>query len=1569
MIFRTPSVSRAIARVTLASQLIWLLPSPAYATPLAIPDYPLFTAASAPPIVMIDSSRDHQLFYKAYNDYSDLNGDGAPETTYLHSFDYYGYFDSYKCYDYVVSSARFEPKSATTTKYCSGNWSGNFLNWVSMSRADVLRKVLFGGTRSTDTATDTVLERAHLPGDAHSWAKFYNGSDLSSLTPFPSSTTTTKVVTIGSSSLSGTSFAMPYNDNKFAFNGDQLKLTVGTSTYYGIVAAEGTNPTVNFRDSITIPASSKVTTENLSRAGVSFCNTTQDTANTSQTTTQPPVLRVARGNYMLWGANEKWQCKWFSEKSRTQNSLGSNGNRYGAGAGLLVSELAAAGENPNYNNVGLAVSGMATPDYTVRVKVCVSGLIGTENCKLYDSAYKPVGLLQKYGEGATPRLYFGFMTPSFTKNVSGGVLRKNTNVSLSGNTTAALDEINPSTGQFTGIDGIIKSMANLRIYGYDYTNGVYLGSGGDSCDYQQIGIAPTGSGITTGGSGYAAAEGNCTSWGNPMSEVYVESLRYLAGKTSTSAFSYAHSGSKDQKAGLTTPQTWVDPLNSTNYCSPLNILLFNASVSSYDSDQAESAFTSGTGWSSLSGYTDQVGAGEGIPGNYFIGNSGTVNNGVCSSKTISNLSAANGICPEAPSLKGSYGMAGAAYFAHTNPIRSSLGPSGDTTPYKVTTYGVSLATSVPRISIPVGDKRVVIQPAYQLDRTDKGAGNYGTGTIVDFRIVKQDAASGKFYINWEDSNQGGDYDQDVIGILSYSVSGSNITVTTQVIAASTANPQGFGYVISGTDKDGPHFHSGILKYSYTDPKPVTVTPATNINASGGCNVCDDSLSTPAARSVTYSVASGSAGGVLQDPLYYAAKWGGFNTKVEATPATPASYDIKNNTTGASGADGQPDNFYYVNNPGTLEASLDKAFRDIASASAASAVAANSTSLRTGTVLYQAIFNPSNWTGDLIAYSVNSTTGDLTKAWQASTYMTSSTFDWDGRAVITSHSSTRSGVPFRWTNISSAQQSQIQASDTAAIAQNRLNYIRGDATYEGSAPTQFRSRGSRLGDIVDSDPVYVGAATGQYNDVGRFAAAYYNASYMSWRSARANRTPMIYVGANDGMLHGFVAASTSTDTTPPGKEKFAFVPSQAYTNLASLSSQAYQENHRYFVNGSPSVADAYFSSGTPTWKTVLVSGLRKGGKGVFALDVTEPANFVESKASQLLLWDFLDSDDSAGDLGYIYGKPIIAKMANGKWAAIFGNGYNSTSEKAVLFILFLDHAGTSWTAGSDYIKLVAESTGSNGLAAPAAFDKDLDGTVDSLYAGDLKGNMWKFDVSNVDPTKWGSSLLAVACTDNTDPCPAAKRRPITTTPNLTFNPVDTNTPIVYFGSGKYLEKSDTTSTAVESMYGVWDKGLTTKRSQYLVQTITGSGGRTVTKIPQDWATYMGWVEDLPATGERQIATPTVFYGTVFYNTFIPSTSICEFGGSGYLMSVLYDNGGGAAAIERTPGVKDSVDGLAIGGALGGTSVIIAPEGDAPAYGYSSTTKPADPTDPKPRKDRLYPPGQLGTRLGWRELLQR
>ncbi|MDO9226559.1 MAG: PilC/PilY family type IV pilus protein [Pseudomonadota bacterium] len=1537
--------------------LLLLLSPPVLALDLA--SSPLFISSSIPPQVMLDVSKDQQLYKKAYSDYSDLDGDGQLETGYKHAIDYYGYFDSYKCYSYSTGNQRFEPTSTSDSKYCSGLWSGNFLNWATMTRMDAVRKLLYGGLRSTDQTFAaggvnalTVLERSYLPTDAHAFAKYYNGADIDRLTPFTASATPTAVpsssnVTIPAATPAALSFAVA-STSAFAY-GDQvvIRANANPSANYMIGAVSCVNGSgINMFNSLVANANScssgqiKVVVEqaqgsgthnnwsieNWTQTGITLCNATLGSS-TSQNNTNPPLVRVARGNFALWAANERWQCLWREESSSPGENTGSlsgstraNGNR-AAHSGLYANSLS---PNKTTSSSGRIANGLGSYDYVARVKSCVPGLLGGERCKQYPSGNtKPIGLLQYYGDSG--QLHFGLMTGSHAKNISGGVLRKNVG-SLGDEINAGTDGtfIQPatppnsprtSTSPATPA-GIINSLNYLRIYGYNYGDGTYLGSSGDNCSWQLTNIT----------------ENSCTSWGNPMSEVFYESLRYFAGASATSAYTFSNSGSKDNLLGLPLA-TWVDPLNTSNYCAPLNVLMINASVSSNDEDLGGTSMSGIGAASTASSLTDAVGSGEGLNGRrFFMGKSGGSNNELCDAKTLSGLGSAAGICPEGPTLQGSWLMAGLAHHARTQRIRSNISiPDNDVKSLKVSTYGVQLATNVPQIRVALegeASPRVILQPAYRLFNSSPQGG----GQLVDMKIVYQTAtattAEGMAYLNWEDSEQGGDYDQDVWGMISWRLdrNTNTLTVTTRTMAESTVQPQGFGYIVSGTTQDGPHFHSGIEGFNYTDPAAISVSPTTKVNGSGGCNNCQLS---DAATTATYTLGAATAES-LKDPLWYAAKWGGFTETAGANnlPDQVAEWDSRT-ASGSYGSDGVPDNYFLVSNPLGLEQALDRTFTAILEKAAASAVTTNSTSIRSDSRLYQARFNANGWSGQLLAYRIAST-GAVSggEEWDAATLLRTQTgISADSRTLITYGSSSRDGLPFTWTGIS-GQTAQTDAlnRDAGGSLDNRgadrVAWLRGQSQHEGKSASQLRERtAGPLGDIVNSNPMYVGPPAAGYSDVDfEGYAAFAN----TWRT----RSPMVWVGGNDGMLHGF---NVKVGGANAGKEMLGYVPGAVYANLSQLMAQGY--NHRYFVDGSPMVADAVVGGG---WRSVLVGGLNAGGKGYFALDVTDPdTSFIQTRAAELALWEFTANDDA--DLGNSYNWPAknlsngqsrqIVRMNDGRWAVVVGNGYNSGAGKAALFILFLV-GGTdgAWTVGNDYIKLVAESaSASNGLSTPVPFDRNGDGKVDVIYAGDLKGNLWKFDVGNSSPSQWRVDLSGQPLFTARDSGGVAQ--PILAPPEITVHRL--GGVMLLFGTGKYLEASDASSTAVQSFYGLWDRagasgvsgtlageaipGRQWLQGQSLNEYAAGSSlnGRVVNlgvRVPSGsavvWcnagslascesggtpAAHLGWRLDLPASGERLTGIPQLLNGVIYFSTFIPSDAPCQYGGDGWLMALDYANG--------------------------------------------------------------------------------
>jgi type IV pilus assembly protein PilY1 len=451
----------------------------------------------------------------------------------------------------------------------------------------------------------------------------------------------------------------------------------------------------------------------------------------------------------------------------------------------------------------------------------------------------------------------------------------------------------------------------------------------------------------------------------------------------------------------------------------------------------------------------------------------------------------------------------------------------------------------------------------------------------------------------------------------------------------------------------------------------------------------------------------------------------------------------------------------------------------------------------------------------------------------------------------------------------------------------------------------------LGDIVDSTPVYVGApqsAWPEYSTNSKFGTA--TKSYSAYKTAQVSRTPVVYVGANDGMLHGF-NAQFGTSNTNRGKELIAYVPRAVASDLKDSGIHyfpALTYSHKFYVDLTPTIADVFMSADNVVanrdWHTVLVGGLRQGGKGYFALDITNPSNFTEANAASLALWEFTDANDS--DVGYSYSEPTIAMMNNGKWAVIFGNGYNSINGIAKLFILYLEQgADGTWSAG-DYVKIDTKSggtplaTGGNGLSSPQAADLDGNGTVDRIYAGDLKGQMWAFDVSAATDTSW-----AVAYGTAAAPAPlftakdaSNNAQPITTRPLLAKNldNVGGASPniVVMFGTGEYVTQADITDINRQTFYVVGDMGTgSLLRANLLQRTFTTSGtlrSPTTGQAALVWSTKSGWYMDLnigtttPAlSAERVVTQASLRRRTLFFNTMIPDGSPCTGGGTGWLMS--------------------------------------------------------------------------------------
>jgi len=514
--------------------------------------------------------------------------------------------------------------------------------------------------------------------------------------------------------------------------------------------------------------------------------------------------------------------------------------------------------------------------------------------------------------------------------------------------------------------------------------------------------------------------------------------------------------------------------------------------------------------------------------------------------------------------------------------------------------------------------------------------------------------------------------------------------------------------------------------------------------------------------------------------------------------------------------------------------------------AATSVAFNTQNLESGAVVFRAFFDTEDDSGQLIAQSVDVTgvVNTTTNLWDASLLLDSN----NAREIITFNADTNAGIPFRWDDINATQKSQLEVPSITAnpptpalLAENRLNYLRGDVTNEGTnrEAGEFRERnpregepnpGGKLGDIIHSSPVFVGPPPFAGRDTAPYPDTVGNL-YSEFASSANNRRPIVYIGANDGMLHGFDANSG----TGGGEEVFAYVPNILFPKLSNLTLPDY--THEYFVDLTAAINDVFFqpstgtNAGIPSWNTVMVGGLGAGSPGYFAMNITDPGSLdSEATASQNVMWEFTQADDLGAavtnndrNLGVAITSPLITMSniqdgsGNNRWVAIFGNGYNSASTdgNAELYIAFLDGGldGT-WDRGIDFFKLntgfgkaqSADNTTPNSLGGVRGIDIDANGTVDVVYAGDYQGNVFRFDLSGTSVATIQSSNSTVrklfTASYNGAGTPV---QPITNTPLVVKHPNE-NGYIVIVGTGSYFTNTDLvapTSQEIQSIYGLWD----------------------------------------------------------------------------------------------------------------------------------------------------------------------
>lgn len=685
---------------------------------------------------------------------------------------------------------------------------------------------------------------------------------------------------------------------------------------------------------------------------------------------------------------------------------------------------------------------------------------------------------------------------------------------------------------------------------------------------------------------------------------------------------------------------------------------------------------------------------------------------------------------------------------------------------------------------------------------------------------------------------------------------------------------------------------------------------------------------------SFSVAFGAEGSVGTDAATYASLLDGTQAWPQTVEGQPSTIDdLYHSSINGRGA------FFNAANPDELVSALGEITDRVADRQAsAPTVVANSGRIGGNSLIYVASFDTGSWSGKLEAFDVSDGSDFVPTAagsagncdsfslgtlcgepvWDAADQNTE---DSAGVApstrTIYSYSDTSaagaglpsgSGINFSWsatsTSLDAGQQAALNRSD--GLGQERLNYLRGDDSQEVDNNGPFRTRSSisangpasRVGPIINSSPVYVGNGSDSNNALQfSFPDDLEAASYSAHISSISSRTPMLYAGGNDGMLHGYNASRSVAGGG--GREEFAYVPNKVIANLHELTDPDFQAGA--YVDGRITAQDVFYGG---SWETLLVGGLRTGGQGYYGLEVTNPT----ASAADMVLWEFTDVNDA--DMGFSYAKPLLVKANNGRWVVIVANGYNSTiadghvgTGRAVLYVLD--------AADGEMLAKISVGSGNlttpSGLSSPvAASDRDInvfadkstgtdpdDFTVDYVYAGDLAGNLWKFDLSSSNPGDWSDGYLLYA---------AGSGQPITAQPAVGSTLARSSAPnnadhrYVYFGTGQYLAPSDISTTNTQAFYGIIDDDTCTSSTSACIssgdltsQTQSSDGRVTSAELATN---SKGWDLALTVSGasERVIGQAALSGSIVLFPSVLPESDVCNAGGQGFLYALDRFTGG-------------------------------------------------------------------------------
>lgn len=745
-------------------------------------------------------------------------------------------------------------------------------------------------------------------------------------------------------------------------------------------------------------------------------------------------------------------------------------------------------------------------------------------------------------------------------------------------------------------------------------------------------------------------------------------------------------------------------------------------------------------------------------------------------------------------------------------------------------------------------------------------------------------------------------------------------------------------------------------------------------------------------------------------FYLAAKYGGFKPPNGYADATATAADFANaaatkfwwSTTTDTTPDGapRPDNYYTAARADQMVDGLNKTFSSIASQ-----LSAYSTSFSTalpqvsalGVASYSTKFDAKSWTGELEASltTFNATTGEpsLQSQWTFATKLDTQAAGtgWNtGRNIVTYDTANKVGVKFRdgTGGIPAAQLALLNTSYvTGDDSVDYLNYLRGDRTKELSSTTGstkvYRDRAKLLGDIVNAKARPVAAPAAPYSAAN-------NPGYDTFKTTYANRTPMVYVSSNDGMVHAVNGSLTGTDA---GKEIWAYVPGELFNGpsapntdgLASIGNPTF--THHFMVDATPLTIDIDFGrtaggNGTADWRTILVGGLGKGGKAIYALDITNPASITsEADAAQKVLWEFKHND-----LGYTYGQPVVVKTRKYGWTLVVGSGYNNADGVAYFFFInprtgaLLEKVAAPCPALTSPTVAACSASNQAGMAHINAFVLDLtDGYADAIYGGDLMGNLWRLDVTGTSgypaPVRFARLVGANGSV-----------LPITSKPLPVVQP-GTNRRYVTVGTGRLLDATDLNNSQAQRFFAIIDGTNATFSKDGTISgetrdlPLTGGVNFPLTisnlleltdlnsKISLNLSTRIGWFVDLGVSaggpGWRVLSDPTSFYGTVAFAATSPSsTDPCAPNGTSRVYAIDLGSGycgltggGSSCYVSKSDGVVIDLTFYSVNINGVGKSVLLAGKDNC-------TGNNCQPVE----KVETRSPVNLGLqRLNWREIL--